>query len=72
MSTPTSTTPVRDLWACEVTDGDTVVTDEGDRLIAAAVRLDDVVHLFYRVPNGVDSLQLAPDATVSIRAAVVS
>lgn len=72
MSTPTSTTPVRDLWAAEVMDGDTVVTEEGDRLIAAAVHLDGVVHLFYRVPGGVGSLELAPTANVTIRAAVVS
>lgn len=67
-----ATTPVRDLWAAEVMDGDTVVTEEGDRLIAAAVRLDDIVHLFFRIPGGVDSLELAPTDPISIRAAVVS
>lgn len=72
MTTQTSTPPERDVFAGEVTVGDVITTTFGPRPVQSVVRLDGQVHIYYRVPRGLDSIVRPDDSLISIRAAVVS
>jgi hypothetical protein len=72
MSTPTSTTPERDVFAGEVVEGDVIMTEHGPRPVHSVVRLGAMAHIYYRTPRGTDSIVRPLTSSIAIRAAVVS
>lgn len=68
-----SLTPVRDVFAAEVTMGDVITTEHGPRTIQSVVHLNGNVHLYYRVPRGLDYIVRPHDTLITIRdVAVIS
>lgn len=68
-----SLTPCRDVFAAEVITGDVIATEHGPRPVQSVVHLNGNVHLYYRVPRGLDYIVRPHDSLISIRdVAVIS